>query len=179
LELKDLKDIVKDIAIGVHAGSAELKDLKDVIVSVHPEDAKAEVLSGVVVKVDPDVEDIHIGDIHVSDTIKGKHTVIDIGVDNKVFAVVDKGEKEFQIFIKADFDKDTRAQYEKAVKEIKEKLPETYKVESEIDEDKGTVTIKITGGADKKDTKISLDKLMKDIKEVIAHIKGVLTIDIE
>jgi beta-lactamase regulating signal transducer with metallopeptidase domain len=183
LDKIDVEDI-KNVAIGVNAHPIDADDLKDVIVSVHGGKVDTEDLKGVVYSVHPktitvgtnldgveEIIDVDAGTIYV-EKLEGGHAVIDVATDKMVVGHVDEGEGEFQILIKADLDKDNLGQYEEAVAKIKEKLGETYTVESEIDKDKGTITIKIKGITGEKGAIISVKKLIEDIKEELSHIKG-------
>lgn len=182
-DFKELTEL-KDIAVSVHAGNIELQDMKDVAISIHGGKVDAEDLKGVVYSIHPktitvgtnldgveEIIDVDAGTIYVK-KLEGGHPVIDVATDKMVVGLVEEGEGEFQILIKADLDEDNLGQYEEAVAKIKEKLGETYTVESEIDEDKGTITIKIKGITGEKGTKISIKKLIEDIKEELSHIKG-------
>ena len=197
IDVDELKDIVvsvhpdevdvedlKNVVVGVHAEGVEIKDLKDVVVSVHPGELQVEDLKGVVYSVHPKtikVENLEsvAGGIHVDagtiylEKLEGENAVIDIATDKMVIGLVDEGEGEFQIFFKADLDEDNRGQYEEAVTKIKEKLGETYTVESEIDEESGKITIKISGVTGGKETTISVKKIIEDIKEELSHIKDI------
>jgi beta-lactamase regulating signal transducer with metallopeptidase domain len=197
IDVEEMKDVVvsvhpgkldvedsQNVAVGVHVQSVDVDELKDVVVGVHPDKVDIEDLKGVVYSIHPKtikvenldsvMENVHVdvGTIYI-EKLEGDHAVIDVATDKIVVGFIDEGEGEFQILIKADLDKDNRGQYEEAVAKIREKLGETYTVESEIDEETGKITIKISGVTGGKETKISVEKIIEDIKEELSHIKGI------
>jgi len=198
IDVEALKDVVvgvhldevkaedlKNVAVALHADSIHVGELKDIVVSVHGEEVDVEDLKGVVYSVHPKTIKIENlgkvkGNVYIDagtlrlEKLEGEHGVIDVATDQMVVGFVDEGEGEFQILIKADLDEDNRAQYEEAIAKIRKKLGETYTVESEIDEETGKITIKICGVAGEKETTISVKKIIKDIKEELSHIKGIL-----
>lgn len=80
----------------------------------------------------------------------------------KITYVTDK-EGGFQIIIKNKLDSENKAKHEEILKKLKEGLPECYEVESEIDEENNTITIKIT-------TKKEDEKSKKEAKELAMKI---------
>ncbi len=97
---------------------------------------------------------------------EGDLVCIQIKGDKKIIGVVDK-DKGFQMIIKSQIDSENKGRYEEILKKLKEGLPEGYKVESEIDEEEKTITIKIT--AEKED-----EKSRREVKELVKQIVGEL-----
>jgi hypothetical protein len=85
----------------------------------------------------------------------------------KITCLVEKDEG-FQIIIKDKLDSENKAKYEKILKKMKESLPEDFEVESEIDEEKNTITFKITT---KKKGEESEKEIKKLAEQIIAELK--------
>jgi beta-lactamase regulating signal transducer with metallopeptidase domain len=84
----------------------------------------------------------------------------EIGKKITCFAEKDGG---FQIIIKNELDSENKAKYEEVLKKMKESLQECCEVESEIDEENNTITIKIT-------TKKKDEKSKKEVKELVKKV---------
>jgi uncharacterized coiled-coil protein SlyX len=81
---------------------------------------------------------------------------------------VTEHEESFILEFKIGFDKIQTKSYQKALKKLKEELPENYKVESIIDKDTNTVHIKITGSDTKGEPKKKIKKLLKEFEEKLS-----------
>ena len=76
-------------------------------------------------------------------------------------------DKGWQIIITGSLDSEKKDEYEKKLNQLRESLPEGWKVESEIDEKDNTITIKIT--SEKKDDK-SKEEVKKLVKEFVGEL---------
>jgi len=95
---------------------------------------------------------------------------IQIKDDEKIIGVVDKDEG-FQMIVKSKLDSKNKGRYEEILKKLKEGLPEGYKVESEIDEEKKTITIKITAGKKDEESKREVKELVKQIVDELEKME--------
>jgi len=77
----------------------------------------------------------------------------------------------FSVMIKSEFNETQKEIYDKALERLKAKLPDNYKVESHIDEDKKTIRISIISGDKKEALKDDLKKLLKNFINEIKEIK--------
>jgi hypothetical protein len=102
-------------------------------------------------------------------TFKNNFIYIQPEIGKKITCVVEKDEG-FQIVIKDKLDSENKAKYEKILKKMKESLPEDFEVESKIDEEKNTITFKIT--TKKKDEK-SEKEIKKLAEQIVAELKKI------
>lgn len=120
----------------------------------------------------PEAKQIFISTTGVAEgEAEARTAVTGLVIDRGIVAVAVEGEGKFQILIKAPIDQDNRARYEEAVASIKEKIPEECTVESEIDEENGKITIKISGLPGGRETRISISELVKDLRDELSRIK--------
>lgn len=150
--IEELEGILKELSKELEKKSNKLKDIH---ISVHPKPY---------IKIDMLIKDDKKIKYHIAKEIKGHISIVDIHKEDKVTAFIDK-ENGIQIIFKGKLDSEQKNKYEEILKKLKKELPESYKVESEINEKENTFTIKITG--DEKD-----EEQKKDLKELIKKIVG-------
>jgi len=152
--LQELDEVLEELTEEIEK---ESKKLKDINISIH---------------VDPKIKLKHY--IKGIKKLKDHFTLVDIKGEDKVIGIIDK-DNGIQITIKTSLDKEHKEKYEKILKKLKENLPESYKVESEIDEETNTFIIKISGIKNDKEQKDNMKKLIKEIIGKISKAKGKTT----
>lgn len=88
---------------------------------------------------------------------------------NVIVSIHDEGEAT--IVFHAEFDKEHKEEFEKAIAKLKTELPEGYGLKADIDEDPGSITMTISGLGDEKDREGAVKKIIDLIKKELAHIK--------
>jgi hypothetical protein len=112
---------------------------------------------------------IHRDDSHAY-RIKTKDIHLDHEEGHQAIEITDdKG--AFSLIYHAEFDIDQKEAYEKAIKKLESNLPEGYEVESTIDDDKGTLLIKITSDKESVLSKDEIKKLLEEFKKDLEKIK--------
>jgi len=154
----DLKEeILKELEESLEELSEELEKksekLKDVSISIHAEPE---------IKIDEFIKD--------SIKIKKHLSFVDVKDEEEIIVVVDK-DNGIQIILKTILDKENKKKYEETLKKLKESLPEGCEVESEINKDTNTITIKISGIGKDKEQKKDLKSLIKEIVEEFKKVK--------
>jgi beta-lactamase regulating signal transducer with metallopeptidase domain len=81
----------------------------------------------------------------------------------------DKG--AFSLIYHAELDIDQKEDYEKAIKKLESNLPEGYGVESKINEEEGTLLIKIMKEKEAAEATDAIKKLIEEFKEDLEKIK--------
>lgn len=95
---------------------------------------------------------------------------LDVKDEEEIIGVVDK-DNGIQIILKTALDKENKKKYEETLKKLKESLPEGCEVESEINKDTNTITIKISGIGKDKEQKKDIKSLIKEIVEEFKKVK--------
>jgi len=165
--LKEIKEL-EDEAEKEKAQENILKDVEEVLEELSEElEKKTDTIKDLHLKLDKDIELKLKDEFKFAKKIIAYHPIIKIEEDKKIIGFVDR-EGGHQLIIKDKLDSDNKAEYEEKLKQLKESLPEGYKVESEIDEENNTITIKIT--SEKKDDK-SREEVKKILKEFVDKLK--------
>ena len=94
--------------------------------------------------------------------IESDHAIINLDTEDKIIAYRAK-DNGFQVIFRSKSDVDQKARHEELLKKLKEKLPPSYKVESETDEEENVFIIKITSDNKYKEQQEDLHKMLKEI----------------
>jgi len=102
--------------------------------------------------------------------IKTKDIHLDHEEGHQAIEITDD-EGAFSLIYHAELDIDQKEDYEKAIKKLEGNLPEGYAVESKIDEEEGTLLIKITKEKEAAEATDAIKKLIEEFKEDLEKIK--------
>ncbi len=155
-ESKVEKEIDKDVEEALEAVEETLEEMRKELEKLPKE------LDDIHIDIKTDLKHELLNKVKDLKTLKDHVICIKRAGGKKIAYVTDK-EGGFQIIIKNKLDSEGKAKHEEILKELKESLPECYEVESEIDEENNTLTIKIT--CKKKD-----EKSEKEVKELAMKI---------
>lgn len=161
--LKVIEEVLEELSKELEKKPKELEDLKLGI----KYDLKLKLDKGIPIKDDLKLKLVKGIPIEKSE---GDFVRIQIKGDKKIIGIEDK-DKGFQMIIKSKLDSEKKAKYEEILKKLKEGLPECYKVESEIDEEEKTITIKITAGKEDEESKREVKELVKQIVDELKKLE--------
>lgn len=165
--LKEIKEL-EDEAEKKKAQEIILKDVEETLEELSEElEKKTDTIKDIHLKLGKDLKLKLKDELKLAKKIKAYYPIIKIEGDKKIIGFVDE-EGGHKLIIKDKLDSDNKAEYEEKLKQLKESLPEGYKVESEIDEENNTITIKVT--SEKKDDK-SREEVKKILKEFVGKLK--------
>jgi len=166
-EIKELKgEVEKD-----EAREEALKAVEEVLEELNKKlEKKPKELEDLHIKINTDLKHKLVNKFKNLKTFKDHFVSVKVEGDKKIIGLVDK-EGSFQIIIKNKLDSENKAKYEEILKKLKEELPEDYEVESEIDEEENTVTIKITTEKKDEKSKIEVKELVKKIVDELKKME--------
>jgi len=163
-EIKELEDEVEK----KEAQEDVLKDIEEVLEELSEElEGKSDKLKDLKLGIKLDRKHMLKDKIKLAKKINVHLPYIEIERGKKIISFVDK-DGGVQLIIKSKLDSERKGEFEEKLKQLKESLPEGYNVESEIDEENNTVTIKIT--SEKKD-----DKSKEEVKKLVKKFVDELT----